>query len=263
MLTNLMLNGESILKIDLLSKAQLSIINKNSMKYPLATAEKDYILAIILHIIYNTSLKDKLIFKGGTAIHHIYLDQLRFSEDLDFSSAASIGIQDIKEAFNPYSFLEVISYHESQFALKIDRMKYHGPLEQPNSIKIDIDLTQELLLPPVRMNYNNYYKVPVSVQAMNVMEICAEKLRAINERARYRDFYDLTFVVRNHDIKPGDIISILLNKELRKPLSKNAVMENLKLALMSMQSGSETIYYRKSLSHDDIQDTLSQFICYF
>jgi len=113
------------------------------------------------------------------------------------------------------------------------------------------------------MNYNNYYKVPVSVQAMNIVEICAEKLRAINERARYRDFYDLTFVVRNHDIKPGDIISVLLNKELRKPLSKNAVMENLKLALMSMQSGSETIYYKKSLSHDDIQDTLSQFICYF
>ena len=189
------------MKIDLLSKAQLSIINKNNLKYPLATAEKDYILAIVLHIIYNTSLKDKLIFKGGTAIHHIYLDQLRFSEDLDFSSVAYISIQDIEEAFNPYSFLEVISYHESQFALKIERMKYYGPLEQPNSIKIDIDLTQELLLPPVRMNYNNYYKVPVSVQAMNILEICAEKLRAINERARYRDFYDLTFVVRNHTMK--------------------------------------------------------------
>jgi len=58
------------MKIELLSKAQLSIINKNSQKYPLATAEKDYILALVLQIIYNTSLKDKLIFKGGTAIHH-------------------------------------------------------------------------------------------------------------------------------------------------------------------------------------------------
>ncbi len=251
------------MKIDLLSKAQLSIMNKNSLKYPLATAEKDYILAIVLHIIYNTSLKDKLIFKGGTAIHHIYLDQLRFSEDLDFSSVKSIGIKDIEEAFNPYNFLEVISYHESRFALKIERMKYYGPLEQPNSIKIDIDLTQELVLPPVRMNYNNYYKVPVSVQAMDIMEICAEKLRAINERARYRDFYDLTYVVRNHKIKSGNIISILANKELRKPLSKNAVMENMKLAIMSMKTGAETIFYKKSLRHDDIQDTLSQFICYF
>lgn len=251
------------MKIDLLSKAQLSIINKNNLQYPLAIAEKDYILAVILHIIYNSSLKDKLIFKGGTAIHHIYLDQLRFSEDLDFSSVESIDIHDIEEAFHPYSFLEVLSYHESRFALKIERMKYYGPLEQPNSIKMDIDLTQASLLPPVKLNYNNYYKVPVSVQAMDIMEICAEKLRAINERARYRDFYDLTFVVRNHDIKPGDIISILLNKELRKPLSKNAVMENFELAIMAMQTGAETIFYKKSLRHGDIQDTLSQFICYF
>ncbi len=251
------------MKIDLLSKAQLSIINKNNLQYPLAVAEKDYILTLILHIIYNSSLKNKLTFKGGTAIHHIYLDQLRFSEDLDFSSVEAININDVEEAFHSYSFLEIISYHESRFALKIERMKYYGPLEQPNSIKIDIDLTQELLLPPVSMSYKNYYKVPVSVQAMDIREICAEKLRAINERARYRDFYDLTFVARNYDIKPGDIISILANKELRKPLSKNAVMENMKLALMSMKTGAETIFYKKSLSHDDIQDTLSHFICYF
>ncbi len=30
------------MKIDLLSRAQLSIINKNSLRYPLAIAEKDY-----------------------------------------------------------------------------------------------------------------------------------------------------------------------------------------------------------------------------
>ena len=250
------------MKIELLSKAQLSIINKNSQKYPLATAEKDYILALVLHIIYNTSLKDKLIFKGGTAIHHLYLDQLRFSEDLDFSSISSVGVQDIEEALKPYDFLEVISYHESQFALKIERIKYYGPLEQPNSIKIDIDLTQKLLLPPVTMKYNNYYKVPVSVKAMNIVEICAEKLRAINERARYRDFYDLTLVVLNHDINPEDIVAILLNKEQRKPLSKNAVMDNLKVALMSMKSGAETIYYKKSLSDKDIQSTLNRFLDY-
>ncbi len=56
--------------------------------------------ALVLLIIYNSSLKDKLIFKGGTAIHHIYLDQLRFSEDLNFSSVEFIDIQDLEEAFH-------------------------------------------------------------------------------------------------------------------------------------------------------------------
>jgi len=82
------------MKIDLLNKAQLSIINKNNLRYPLAIAEKDYFLAIVLQIIYNSSLKDKLVFKGGTAIHHLYLDQLRFSEDLDFVALEPVSIDD-------------------------------------------------------------------------------------------------------------------------------------------------------------------------
>ena len=51
------------MKIDLLTKAQLSVINKNDLRYPLAIAEKDYFLAVILQIIYNSTLKTKLIFK--------------------------------------------------------------------------------------------------------------------------------------------------------------------------------------------------------
>jgi len=59
------------MKIDLLTKAQLSIINKEHFRYPLAIAEKDYFLAVVLQIIYSSNLADRLVFKGGTAIHHL------------------------------------------------------------------------------------------------------------------------------------------------------------------------------------------------
>lgn len=138
------------MKIDLLSRAQLSIANKNNFRYPLAVAEKDYILAVVLKIIYSSKLKDTIIFKGGTAIHHLYLNQLRFSEDLDFATSEYLTIDDIKEVFKPYDFLEVIKFYSSDFALKVERLKFTGPLEQPNSIKIDIDLTQRLVLPAIK-----------------------------------------------------------------------------------------------------------------
>ena len=60
--------------IELLNKTELKIFNKR-LKYPLAIAEKDYFLALVSKIIYNSSLREKLIFKGGTALHHIYLKQ--------------------------------------------------------------------------------------------------------------------------------------------------------------------------------------------
>jgi predicted nucleotidyltransferase component of viral defense system len=74
--------------IELLNKEKLILLNKN-LKYPLAIAEKDYFLAIVSKIIFESKMKNKLIFKGGTALHHVYLPQLRFSEDLDFSSNAT------------------------------------------------------------------------------------------------------------------------------------------------------------------------------
>lgn len=179
------------MKIDLLNKAQLSIINKNNFRYPLATAEKDYFLAVVLKVIYSSVLSKKLVFKGGTAIHHQYLEQLRFSEDLDFASTDDVAIDEVQAVFAPYDYLEIVKHYESDFSLKINRLKFLGPLGQANSIKIDIDLKQKLVLPARQANFKNIYGIEAPVMVMQLKEILAEKIRAINERARYRDFYDL------------------------------------------------------------------------
>lgn len=250
------------MKIDLLSKAQLSIINKNNYRYPLAIAEKDYLLAVVLRIIYNSSLKDKLIFKGGTAIHHLYLDQLRFSEDLDFTAVEPIAIDELMDVFTEYDFLEIVKYYTSEFALKVERIKFFGPLDMPNSIKIDIDLSQNTFLPANIIPYKNCYMVPVTVKAMDLKEICAEKIRAVNERARYRDFYDLTLAMKEYLIEPREIMQILSQKELRKPLSKHSILENLNLAESARLTGAENIYYREALNTDEIKALIDKIALY-
>jgi len=57
------------------TKSNLSLLNKRSLRYKLADAEKDYLLAVVSKIIYDSPLRDKLVFKGGTAIHHCYMSQ--------------------------------------------------------------------------------------------------------------------------------------------------------------------------------------------
>lgn len=69
------------INITIISRKQLEIINRTTLKYPLHIAEKDYFLTIAMQIIASSSLRDILVFKGGTALHHCYLDQYRFSED--------------------------------------------------------------------------------------------------------------------------------------------------------------------------------------
>lgn len=253
-------NGGYIMKIDLLNKSQLSLINKNNFRYPLAVAEKDYFLAVVLQIIYNSNLKDKLVFKGGTALNHLYLDQLCFSEDLDFSSIKSVTIDEIKDVFDKYDFLEIKKVSPSDFSLKIDRLKFIGPLEQANSIKIDIDLTQKVILPPQNFDYHNVYGLQVKVLGMGLKEICAEKLRAINERARYRDFYDLTMALKKHSVDLKEIVNILKQKELRKLLSKSSILANLKIATEAKDKGSENLYYREELSKEELKKHLEKVL---
>jgi predicted nucleotidyltransferase component of viral defense system len=70
-------SGDYTMMIEFLNKEELILSNK-ILKYPLVIAEKDYSLALVSKIIFDSNLKDKLTFKGGTALYHVYLPQLRF-----------------------------------------------------------------------------------------------------------------------------------------------------------------------------------------
>ncbi|MCF7806852.1 MAG: nucleotidyl transferase AbiEii/AbiGii toxin family protein [Simkaniaceae bacterium] len=55
------------------------------------TIQQDYLLSWLLSGLYeHPSLKEQLIFKGGTALKKCYFGNYRFSEDLDFSVISSI-----------------------------------------------------------------------------------------------------------------------------------------------------------------------------
>lgn len=44
------------------------------------------------------------------------------------------------------------------------------------------------------MDYHNAFGVKTKVRVMDIREIAAEKMRAMNDRVRYRDFYDFTMI---------------------------------------------------------------------
>ena len=149
---------------------------------------------------------------------------------------------------------------KAQLSLKIDRLKFTGPLGQPNSMKIDIDLTQDILLPTTELAYHNIYRVPVTVKGMDLIEICAEKMRAVNERARYRDFYDLTMCFKKKGIEPESVISTLKKKELRKPLSADNILKNLEVAQIARDRGLENLFYREKINKEEIQQLLDKLL---
>lgn len=74
----------------MVSKAELVAISRKH-SIPLGTVEKDYVLTAILQRIYTSEFRDRLVFKGGSALHKLYLFQ-RFSVDLDFTELREINV---------------------------------------------------------------------------------------------------------------------------------------------------------------------------
>ncbi len=246
-------NGGFILTIALLNKSELSILNKQALKYKLADAEKDYLLAVVSKVIYDSALRDKLVFKGGTAIHHCYLPQTRFSEDLDFTSLdRSIGLAEAKTVLESQDFLQVKDEYVSDATIKIERLKYSGPLGLPNSLKVEIDFKQNVVLPAKTLSYKNAWKVSTKVNVMDAREICAEKIRATAERARYRDFYDLFLLLRKFKFELQEIKDLIGQKEIRKPITNHAIAANWLVARKERQQELGRIYYAGGVSDSDV-----------
>lgn len=62
-----------------ITRQQLRAINQQSRNYKLDIAEKDYYIALAIAVIAASPLRDLLVFKDGTALHHCYLGHSRFA----------------------------------------------------------------------------------------------------------------------------------------------------------------------------------------
>src|SRR6056297_1793252 len=63
--------------------------------------ERDYCISWILAGLDTVKLKDKIVFKGGTALKKCYFADYRFSEDLDFTMTSAISFDDVIAELNP------------------------------------------------------------------------------------------------------------------------------------------------------------------
>ncbi len=241
----------------MLTRQQLEILNRKTFRYPLEIAEKDYMLALVLQLMSRSPLGEKLVFKGGTCLHHCYLEQQRFSEDLDFSAGQqSISFDEVREIFTMVDYLTVKKHYQSKATIKIERLLYTGPLGFPNSIKVDIDVLQNVILPVQEMTYLTVWGIEFPVRVMDIREICAEKIRAMSDRARYRDFFDFYLILKNNKIDLQEISNYIRQKEIRNPITKTNMLQNWGITRAQKELEEKVIFYSQPIQDSWIEDLI-------
>lgn len=156
--------------------------------------EKDYFLTLLLYFIRNI---EGIYFKGGTALNKIFLNHLRLSEDLDFASKA--GITAVKNRVESvvdkdiFTKLEVDHFTENFIRWRVYFKSYFGG---KSFVVLDINRKASIHLKPERHKVKNFYGLHFQINALNIDEIIAEKVRALILRNQPRDYFDLYFILK-------------------------------------------------------------------
>lgn len=186
--------------------------------------ERDYLLSWILAGIGQVdSLRETLVFKGGTALKKCYFGDYRFSEDLDFSGLEGVPTGEameraVREAcraasslLDEYAPVEIVCERYSErdphpggqesFTIRA-RFPWHRRLQTRAMIETAVD--ERVLEPARRRRIIHEYGEPLEaeIRVYALEEVVAEKLRAILQhakrleergwsRSRARDYYDL------------------------------------------------------------------------
>ncbi|HIH22274.1 TPA: nucleotidyl transferase AbiEii/AbiGii toxin family protein [Candidatus Micrarchaeota archaeon] len=165
--------------------------------------EQHYMQTITLFGIYSY-IANELVFKGGTALFFFYgLD--RFSEDLDFTLTNEFEeeklLESIKDTFGLLA-IEMELKEVKSIAGKNYKIKAKGPAYTNEAsisiVNVEISDRKDVVLnPEIKQHVPVYEDIkPFFVPIMSAGEILAEKVRAIMNRNKARDVYDLAFLLR-------------------------------------------------------------------
>ena len=197
--------------------------------------EKDYVIGWLLWGIgSHEALRDTWIFKGGTCLKKCYFETYRFSEDLDFTVLPG-------GPFEPEAVLPILdeilarTYEESgiDFTVQPRKMKlrptgssaegriyYRGPRMAPSAamVKLDLNAIEKVVRPPVLRTvshpFSDEFPSGGDIRCYSFEELFAEKIRALGERCRPRDLYDVVNIYRHSELRnePGPVRQALIEK---------------------------------------------------
>lgn len=196
-------------------------IKSASRKIDISILERDYVISWVLKGIFdNTLLKEKLVFKGGTALRKVYFPDYRFSEDLDFTARKGLielgkvqiseSLEDICGKVYAESGVELTLADFKQTRDQFDeeaflgKIQYVGPrghrAGNPPRVRLDVTFYEEVVFQPNELPlihpYSDASDCRIIISAYKLEEIIAEKLRAILQRQHPRDIYDVWHLLK-------------------------------------------------------------------
>ena len=203
-----------------------------------AQVEQDLVLSRALVDIYaDPGLRERLLFRGGTALHKIVLQPAaRYSEDLDFVQLREEpigGTLDLLRArLNPW-----LGEPKSDIGPRGATLTYRFESELPPVVrlrlKIEINTREHFCVLPVAQTHfavaSRWFTGDTELPIYAISELLGTKLRALYQRRKGRDLFDLWQAHRAGVLDASAVVSIFSHymSAENHPVSAKEFTDNL------------------------------------
>lgn len=193
-----------------------SIVTQWSVDHPWPSAdqiEQDLLLTQAICEISSDELFGKeLVLRGGTAFHKLYLAQpARYSEYLDFVRTSAGGIGGIMKRLTimgkdlGFEVKTQMAAHPKVF------WRFVSASGVKRKIKLEINTFERSPMLPLTtlplLVENSWFSKQADVPVFQAEELCATKVRALYQRSKCRDLFDLWLALTELKLAPKDIMA--------------------------------------------------------
>jgi predicted nucleotidyltransferase component of viral defense system len=226
--------------------------------------EQDMVIERTLVEIYSDDLlKNSLAFRGGTALHKLYLQpQIRYSEDIDLVQLNSEPINPIlKRIRERLSFLgtkRTVKQHIHNNTI-IYRFETETQPVVNMRLKIEINTREHfnvlgLKEIPFKMG-NEWFSGECNLTGYELEELLGTKLRALYQRRKGRDLFDLYWAMIHQNVDVEKIVHCYkkyMDFSVDKPPTQKQFLANMEEKIL-MKEFTEDVFLilKKGIRYDD------------
>lgn len=211
-----------------------------------AQVEQDLVISRALVEIFRTpELVGRLAFRGGTALFKLYLQPAaRYSEDIDLVQVSS---EPIGETFDSVRSVLDTWLGEPRRQLREGRVNLMYRFEsedqppKPMRLKIEINSREHFAEHGhVRLHFemrSRWWSGEADITTFSLEELLGTKLRALYQRSKGRDLFDLWYALERGSANPDKILACFSRymRESGRTITRSSFEKNLAVKLTDVQ----------------------------
>lgn len=176
--------------------------------------EQDLLLSrLICEIANHPYLGEELVFRGGTCLHKLRMPTARrYSEDLDYVRTTGGGIKDFTSGVTEIG--EELGFTIKTKISENPKVYLMATSEEGDPIRIKVEVNTRELSPadpleflPFEVN-SPWWSGNAQVRTFSTRELVASKIRALYQRKKSRDVFDMWLALTELGLTGADLLQV-------------------------------------------------------